>query len=74
VTKLGIPGYFGYYVSAAYGINNVGQVVGLIVGAPEPSTWTVLLVGFAGLGFVGYRRARAGRTLAAWRRGRDRRR
>jgi hypothetical protein len=26
---------------------------------PEPSTWAMMLVGFAGLGFVGYRRARA---------------
>ena len=25
--------------------------------APEPSTWAMLLTGFAGLGFVGYRRA-----------------
>jgi unsaturated chondroitin disaccharide hydrolase len=33
---------------------------------PEPSTWAMMLIGFAGLGFFGYRRARAGRaTLAA---------
>jgi hypothetical protein len=25
---------------------------------PEPSTWAMMLIGFAGLGFVGYRRAR----------------
>ena len=30
---------------------------------PEPSTWAMMLVGFAGLGFAGYRRARAGRTV-----------
>jgi unsaturated chondroitin disaccharide hydrolase len=29
---------------------------------PEPSTWAMVLVGFAGLGFAGYRRARAGRA------------
>ncbi len=35
-------------------------------GVPEPSTWAMMLAGFAGLGFAGYRRARAGHaTLAA---------
>jgi hypothetical protein len=33
---------------------------------PEPSTWAMMLLGFAGLGYAGYRRSRAGRaTLAA---------
>ena len=32
---------------------------------PEPSTWAMMLLGFAGLGFAGYRRARAGPHLAA---------
>jgi hypothetical protein len=27
---------------------------------PEPQTWAMMLLGFAGLGFAGYRRARAG--------------
>ena len=27
---------------------------------PEPSTWGMMLLGFAGLGFAGYRRARVG--------------
>ena len=26
---------------------------------PEPSTWAMMLLGFAGLGFAGYRRAKA---------------
>jgi hypothetical protein len=29
-----------------------------ITGVPEPSTWAMLLLGFAGLAFAGYRRAR----------------
>jgi hypothetical protein len=33
---------------------------------PEPSTWAMMLLGFAGLGFVGYRRGKRGSaTLAA---------
>lgn len=30
--------------------------VALTVGAPEASTWAMMAVGFAGLGFLGYRR------------------
>jgi PEP-CTERM motif len=26
---------------------------------PEPSTWAMIVVGFGGLGFLGYRRPRA---------------
>jgi hypothetical protein len=29
---------------------------------PEPSTWAMMLLGFAGLGFAGYRKARSART------------
>jgi PEP-CTERM motif len=32
---------------------------------PEPSTWAMMLVGFAGLGFAGYRRARKARPASA---------
>jgi hypothetical protein len=35
-----------------------------LIGAPEPSTWAMMLLGFAGLGFLGYRKAFKG-TLAA---------
>jgi PEP-CTERM motif len=34
-------------------VESVGSV-------PEPSTWAMMLLGFAGLGFAGYRRAKAG--------------
>jgi hypothetical protein len=32
---------------------------------PEPSTWAMMLLGFAGLGFVGYRQTRKGRAAIA---------
>jgi PEP-CTERM motif len=32
---------------------------------PEPSTWAMLLLGFAGLGFAGYRKAKASAVFAA---------
>jgi PEP-CTERM motif len=32
---------------------------------PEPSTWAMMLVGFAGLGFAGYRQARKARPASA---------
>jgi PEP-CTERM motif len=59
------------------GVNDKGDIVGFytnpttdtvdgFVGTPvpEPSTWAMMLAGFAGLGFLGYRKARKG-TLAA---------
>jgi hypothetical protein len=41
---------------------------GAVVGGgavPEPSTWMLLLAGFAGLGFAGLARSRRGATIAA---------
>ena len=33
--------------------------------APEPATWAMMLLGFAGLGFIGHRRAKRGNTAPA---------
>ena len=41
------------------------QVTSDVEGVPEPSTWAMMLLGFAGLGFAGYRRARGGFRFAA---------
>ena len=58
------------------GINDSGTVVGFYVNAngatigtegtmvPEPSTWAMMLAGFAGLGFLGYRKVRQGKLAA----------
>jgi hypothetical protein len=34
-------------------------------GVPEPSTWAMILLGFAGLGFAGYRNSTNGRAAVA---------
>jgi hypothetical protein len=48
------------------GTGDVGGKTGTIAGTPEPSTWAMMLLGFAGLGFAGYRKARgAGTALSA---------
>jgi len=36
-----------------------------IVLVPESSTWAMMLAGFAGLTFAGYRRAKPGRAILA---------
>jgi hypothetical protein len=43
--------------NAAFSLN------GVLV--PEPSTWVMMLLGFAGLGFAGYRQARKARPASA---------
>jgi hypothetical protein len=32
---------------------------------PEPSSWAMMVLGFAGLGFAGYRRSRKAACIAA---------
>jgi PEP-CTERM motif len=45
-------------------LSPAGMTVGPAI--PEPSTWAMMLLGFAGLGYAGYRRAKAGHaTLVA---------
>jgi hypothetical protein len=66
--RAGLPGPFDL-VSFSDGeiIGTVTADLTPIFGAsttPEPSTWAMMLIGFAGLGFVGYRRARAGQRAA----------
>jgi hypothetical protein len=38
---------------------------GVTATAPEPSTWAMMVLGFAGLGFAGYRRTRKAAAVAA---------
>jgi probable HAF family extracellular repeat protein len=60
----GLPGSTS---SQALAINYAGQIVGYSAGptppfVPEPSTWAMMLIGFAGLGYAGYRRAQEPRA------------
>jgi uncharacterized membrane protein len=63
---INLGGLPGFTQSVAYGINDAGQAVGFsytnIVPpppfpVPESSTWAMMLVGFAVLGYAGYRRS-----------------
>ena len=59
------------------GVNDKGDIVGFYTNSatdtvdgfvgtpvPEPSTWAMMLAGFAGLGFLGYRKVRQGKLAA----------
>ena len=47
------------------GIRIYTSAGGLTVTAPEPSTWAMMLLGFAGLGFAGYRTSRKAGPVGA---------
>lgn len=44
---------------------NTGDTVTVTFGVPEPGTWAMMLAGFAGLGFMGYRASRKTAVAAA---------
>ena len=58
---INLGGLPGSQESQAFDINDRGQAVGESVffpsTVPEPSTWAMMLLGFAGLAFAGYRRS-----------------
>ena len=55
------PGMYTIGIAEVSGIGdpmytiNFASPISQIINVPEPSTWAMILVGFAGLGFVGYR-------------------
>ena len=64
----GGQGQIGFTTEAATSVSIVYQYgdPGLrIPDTPEPSTWAMMLMGFAGLGFAGCRKATGGRTTGA---------
>lgn len=42
---------------AGTGSYNIPEIITAAVTVPEPATWAMMLLGFAGLGFAGYRRS-----------------
>ena len=51
--------------SVAYAINDFGQIVGWTDPIPEPSTWAMLVIGFAGLGYATRRRSHRRSAVSA---------
>ena len=51
---------FDFSVASDQSVENTDTIIGvtesLITAIPEPSTWAMMLIGFAGLGFLAYRR------------------
>ena len=47
------------------GPNGEGDGLFGVLTVPEPSTWAMMLIGFAGLGFMGYRASRKRALIAA---------
>jgi hypothetical protein len=41
------------------GLENNGEIISVLPSAPECSTWAMLLIGFAAIGFAGHRRSRS---------------
>ena len=58
-----------YYTGPSYNeLNNGGFASGsggsFTLSVPEPSTWAMMLAGFAGIGFAGYRARRRATAIA----------
>jgi hypothetical protein len=56
---LGTLGPFGHDTETLRGTITINAAV------PEPSTWAMMMLGFAGLGYMAYRRRQIGETVAA---------
>jgi len=52
------------HFSAAGQQIEANYVFNLLSGVPEPSTWVMMILGFAGLGFIAYRRKNKAALMA----------
>ena len=63
--------YNGGFITGGYGGMDTNLFVtgpvefGVLTAVPEPATWALLLLGFAGIGFMGYRRKSKSALMAA---------
>ena len=71
---LGLPDALGFQGSPGFYSDNTGGFCVTVNGGggscvattiPEASTWAMMLLGFAGLGFAGYRKVGAGNAMLA---------
>jgi hypothetical protein len=62
-----INSYFDVFVALSLdgGPGRPLHEITLVAGVPEPSTWAMMLIGLAGLGFAGYRTSRKAVSVAA---------
>lgn len=60
-----VPTFLHFGVSDGNFSDNTGAYTITVTAIPEPSTWAMLLLGFAGVGFVAYRQTKKGFMLAA---------
>ena len=57
------PYFYGVVVDVG-GVPNYDSAGGLSLSTPEPSTWAMMILGFAGLGFAGHRASRKAAVVA----------
>jgi predicted membrane-bound dolichyl-phosphate-mannose-protein mannosyltransferase len=60
-------GQSNWYINGSQetGASNTFQILGTVSAVPEPSTWAMMILGFAGLGFMAYRRKSKPALMAA---------
>ncbi len=51
--------------SCLFGLSVAGEISSVNPGVPEPATWAMMLIGFTGLGFLGYRSSKKQRAALA---------
>jgi PEP-CTERM motif len=60
----GLPTTINYDATGEYDFTAIGGLEGVLA-VPEPSTWAMMILGFAGIGFMAYRRRSKSTLIAA---------